>query len=155
MFCDVTGGLFEMDQEIWLKHYFETGATISISKSTGYAIFNYKGKTYLLHRWIMDAKPGEQVAHLDGNKLNNKRSNLKICSQSENFRNLNDELRKDNTSGYRGVTCYKKYQKWIARIRGFDKKLIHLGYYDTPEEAHVAYQKAAERYGFTPKIVTF
>src|SRR3954471_10677466 len=72
--------------------------------SAGYAVRNSTGKPrrlLLMHREILGAPVGAQVDHKNRNKLDNRRCNLRIATSSENI--VNSSLRKDNTTGYRGV----------------------------------------------------
>jgi hypothetical protein len=99
----------------------------------------------LLHRLIMGEPEGLQVDHEDGNGLNNQRSNLRIASPTQNQGNA--RRRKDNTSGYKGVSWYRRTNKWKAHIR-VDKKLRHLGYFIDLTDAARAYDAAAlEHFG--------
>ncbi len=93
------------------------------------------GKTKIrLHRLIMRALPDEEVDHINRNRLDNRKSNLRLVPSRINAQNLPD-IRKNNTSGYRGVWYSKKLGKWAASARLYYKR-HHLGYYDTAEEAH-------------------
>lgn len=86
-----------------------------------------------LHREIIGAKEDEIVDHINGNKLDNRRSNLRVVTVSENL--YNTSIRSDNTSGYKGVSFVKDCRhKWEARIHKNGKKRV-LGYFDTPEDA--------------------
>lgn len=110
-----------------------------------YAIKGYAaaGKKNLhLHRLLLDAPKGVQVDHIDGNPSNNRRSNLRLCTHAENVRNV--RRRADNTSGFKGVSMCSRAKRWRARIR-LSRKLIHIGYFETPEQAKAAYEAAAER----------
>lgn len=106
----------------------------------------YKASPQRLHRVITARvvdrmlSSHEIVDHIDGNSLNNTRSNLRICTRAQNC--LNSKRPKHNTSGYKGVAWSKKNNKWQATIK-FNGKLHWLGLFDTPEEAHKAYCKAA------------
>jgi len=94
-----------------------------------------------LHRWILmggDSEVGT-IDHADGNKLNNKRSNLRQCSQAENARNT--KLAKNNSSGFKGVSLDVN-GKWRARIWK-DRKEIRIGTFINIEDAVAAYDKAA------------
>lgn len=97
--------------------------------------------TTTLHRWLM--LDGEKcrivVDHINGDKLDNRRSNLRLCSQSQNTKNT--LVAKDNRSGIKGVS-QKSNGKWRARIM-VARKEIALGTFDTAEEAQAAYDKAA------------
>lgn len=95
-----------------------------------------------LHRLLLD-NPEGVIDHINRDKLDNRRSNLRACTQSINCYNAG--MRKDNTSGYKGVTFNEKSQKWIARI-SYGKTRKHLGYFLTKEAAYDAYVTAAERY---------
>jgi len=111
-----------------------------------------KHKVTAMHRLIMNCPTGMQVDHIDGDGLNNQRYNLRICTKDEN--NINKRVRKDNTSGYKGVTWNKKSKKWIAQIKS---KKIHylLGSFDNPEEAYKAYCKSAkELHGEFSRLIT-
>ena len=102
----------------------------------------YFSKTIYLHRMICDAPKNKDVDHADGDTLNCSRSNLRICSRSQNLGNSKGG--RNNTSGYKGVSWAKRERKWRAYIRE-NGKLKGLGYYDDPKEAHEAYKQAAIR----------
>jgi hypothetical protein len=87
-----------------------------------------RNHTVLLHRLVMSAKKGQIVDHLNGNKLDARRSNLRFCTVSENNR---------NRVGVRGITFDKSRDKWIAV---YHKKFV--GRYKTAQEASRAYQLA-------------
>lgn len=107
------------------------------------ATSNNQKKT--LHRIILGLKDGDRkiVDHINGNTLDNRKSNLRICSQSENC--CNRKKAKTNTSGYKGVNFKKQTGKFVARI-GRNGKRLFLGYFDTAEEAHIAYCEASKSY---------
>ncbi len=97
-------------------------------------------ETIYLHRVIMSAPQGAMVDHIDGNPLNNRKSNLRLATNAENQRN--SKRRKDNTSGFKGVHLDKRKGLWRAQIKLNGTKRW-LGYFGTPEEAHFAYCKAS------------
>lgn len=98
-----------------------------------------------LHRVVMGLLPHDPriVDHIDGNPANNCKDNLRICSQAENVCNQAKGMR--NTSGFKGAYWHKEKRKWLASIQA-NRKTIFLGYFDTPEEAHEAYCRAAKKY---------
>lgn len=97
-------------------------------------------KTITMHRLIMNPPRNMQVDHINGDRLDNRRENLRICTQSQNCTNRASVKSK---SGYKGVS--KHWNKWRAVIKVNQKK-IHLGLFDTKEEAALAYNKAAKVY---------
>lgn len=90
-----------------------------------------------------DLKDDDLVDHINGDTLDNRRSNLRLATVAQN--NLNCTRRKDNTSGYKGVKKDKRSLKWSARIWANGKRL-HLGTFNTPEEAYQAYCDASKLY---------
>ncbi len=100
---------------------------------TWYAVRNSHGPTTeSLHRAALQAPRAMHVDHIDGNGLNNQRSNLRLCTRSQNAHNA--ALRPDNTSGHKGVYFIKRRQKWAARVM-FQGKDHWLGAYNSREEA--------------------
>lgn len=97
--------------------------------------------TIYLHRIIMDAKPGEYVDHRNRNPLDNRRSNLRFCTPSQNQQN-HKRRSKANTSGYKGVCTSRAGKPWRAQIT-IEGRSRSLGQYNTKEEAARAYDAAA------------
>lgn len=106
----------------------------------GYVVRQYGGQTIFLHRLILAPKPGQVVDHVNGDKLDNRRVNLRICSIAQNSKN--QALRVTNTSGFKGVHPAGTRGKWQARIR-CDGKQHYLGLFDDPRVAAHAYNRAA------------
>lgn len=97
----------------------------------------------ILHRLILDAPKGMQVDHINGNRLDNRRENLRICTQAENCKNRKES--KNNTSGYKGVSICSQTKKYKAVIQ-LNRKKIFLGRFKTAKEAAIAYNEAAVKY---------
>lgn len=103
-----------------------------------------------MHRVIMDAPRDKDVDHVNGNGLDNRKSNLRLVDDSVNQQNRHRMSL--NTSGYRGVTWDKQSKKWRAGIKKTGKS-YHLGLHTTREDAARAYDDGARRlYG--PKAWT-
>lgn len=94
-----------------------------------------------LHRVILSAPAGMQADHIDGDGLNNRRSNLRLATPSENARN--QRRSRDNTSGFKGVWWHKGRRKWQAQIMAGGRQQ-YLGLFNTAEAAHAAYCEAAK-----------
>lgn len=93
-----------------------------------------------MHRCLLSAPDNLLVDHVDGNGLNNVRANLRLATKSGN--NQNSRMRKDNTSGYKGVNWSKEHSGWRAEIK-IDGKSKFLGYFQCPIEAAKIRDKAA------------
>lgn len=96
-----------------------------------------KYKNTAMHRLIMKAKKGMFLDHINGNKLDNRKENLRFCSLSQN--NCNRRLRSDNTSGYKGVTL-RPNGVWQAKV-----SRRYIGTFQTKEEAARAYNEEAKK----------
>lgn len=104
-----------------------------------------KYRTNRMHRLITQAKRGQIVDHINRNRLDNRKENLRIVTRSENT--LNRGANKNNTSGYKGVYWRSDLGKWVSLIT-FKYKTHCLGFYDSKNEAAKAYnQKATEFFG--------
>jgi hypothetical protein len=117
----------------------------------GYYLLNLydKGKIkyFRVHRLVATAfienpTNKEYVDHIDGNKLNNNRHNLRWATNSENQRNTG--LTSKNTSGVKGIYFQKITNKWYAQIT-VDRITVSLGYFNTMEEAKEARQIRANQ----------
>lgn len=101
------------------------------------------GKSIRLHRLLLNAPKGVQVDHIDGDGLNNRRANLRLCTHGQNQQNRKAVVSK---SGFKGVRrIHKKPQwsiRWLATIKK-DGRDRHLGSFDTAEDAARAYDRAA------------
>ncbi len=111
----------------------------------GYAGRSYtctnKRTTSLMHRMIMGVSRGQEIDHVDLNKLNNQKSNLRICTRSTNMANIAKRIK--TTSRYKGVYWNKRARKWCAQIE-YQQKNYHLGYFTSESQAALAYNKQAQ-----------
>lgn len=114
-----------------------------ISK-TGYAVANINGKVTKMHRYIMGENDSKIIIdHINRNKLDNRKNNLRRCTAKENSRNTT--VSKNNPTGYLGVSLTAQ-GKFRARIM-VDRKEIWLGTYNNINDAIKA-RKTGEKYYF-------
>jgi hypothetical protein len=101
---------------------------------SGYRIIEINSKTFLEHRlawfYCFMEWPYNNIDHIDRNTQNNRIDNLRDVNHSKNMCNRN--INTNNTSGFPGVSKYNK--KWKASFKN-----THIGYYNSPEEAYIAY----------------
>lgn len=104
---------------------------------------NPKQRIVYMHRQILCLVPGDgkQVDHINGNPLDNRRANLRVCTQTENKRNRGAQI--NNNSGFKGVSFHKQRRKWAAQVTA-DGKQKYLGLFETPQLAHEMYCLAAD-----------
>ncbi len=105
----------------------------------GKRVSGEKRKSYLLYRLIVGAKDGQMVDHINGDTLDNRRANLRICTVKENQRN---QHARRGSSKYKGVYWHKKYKKWTAKII-INSGALFLGNFFNEEDAGRAYDNAA------------
>lgn len=104
-------------------------------------------KTISMHRLIMGiCRSGDlrQIDHINGNRLDNRRCNLRICGRKGNAQNKSKQ-KTASSSQYKGVTKTSANDGWVAQIM-VDHRNIYLGTYDTPEDAAKVYDHAAVKY---------
>ena len=109
---------------------------------------NDRQKILYVHRIAWFVTYGELpniIDHIDGNRINNKISNLRPCTHQEN--QFNRDKSNNNTSGFKGVSWDKRGKKWKSEIRNNGKKM-YLGSFNCPKEASEVYEaKAKELHG--------
>ena len=105
----------------------------------GYRAFIVRRKTIYTHRaawaYVNGSWPKNTIDHINGNKSDNRISNLREATSGEN--NRNSKTPKSNTSGVKGVSWNSKHQRWRARV-GINKKDIHVGEFLTIQQAENA-----------------
>lgn len=108
----------------------------------GYVRLNLDKRLYMAHRiaWLYTTGefPEIEIDHVDGDRSNNKWSNLRLATRKQNMENTS--LFCNSTSGHRGVTWYKRNQKWGATAFHNGKRYF-AGLFDTKEEAAIAAKK--------------
>lgn len=96
------------------------------------------GGVVRLHTFLTD---WPFVDHINGNGLDNRRTNLRPATRAQN--SANAHMGRNNTSGYKGVSLHKASGLWRAYIGGGGRTRVELGLFTTPEEAALAYDEAA------------
>jgi hypothetical protein len=118
--------------------------------STGYWQLKFKGRMYLAHRIVYFIEKGSwpvgDIDHINGDKTDNRFENLRDVTRGENKRSYVTKS-PGKTSKFRGVYLPSGRTKWVSRIefKGVNKV---IGYYDTEEEAALAYNARASELGF-------
>lgn len=117
--------------------------------SQGYVVRNSsrklgKQKTIRMHRLLLNVTdPKIMVDHIDGNPLNNQKSNLRNCTPSQN--QANKKKTRKNSSGYKGVYWVKSRKSWVAHIE-VNGRCIYAGCGKTAKDAAIKYNEAAKKY---------
>ena len=113
---------------------------LSKSRKTSYAARDLNGKHLLMHRMIMGEKNNSLIDHMDGNGLNNQKTNLRYCTNSQNC--MNRGKQKNNTSGYSGVMWKKRDGVYVSQITCQGEQ-VHIGTFKCKHEAALAYNEKA------------
>jgi hypothetical protein len=129
--------IYNADTGLFYKKSNATNAIGTITKS-GYVVFRVKGKLYYAHRIAFFISFGYEPIMVD--HVNRIRSDNRLL----NLREADAKLNAENCKGY-GVTKPKHTKKWASSITN-NRKRIHLGYFDTAEEANKAYLLAKQKY---------
>jgi ribosomal protein S19 len=125
---------------------YAVGTPVGTVDGKGYLHVSVKRKLLLVHRlayFLVTQEEPKYVDHKNGDRQDNRLSNLRACTQSQNCGN--SKLHAHNTSGYRGVSFIAASRKWHAQIKVFGKQ-TYLGRFDTPLEAARCYDQAARKH---------
>lgn len=118
-----------------------------ISSSTGYLMIGIGKREYAGHRlaflWMIGRWPNPKADHRDLDRSNNRWTNLREATQSQNM--ANSPKRRSNTSGLKGVTFHSQNGNWMAQIKVAYRR-IYLGVFDCPAAAHFSYVVAADKH---------
>jgi HNH endonuclease/AP2 domain len=136
--------------KVWnTKHAGKKAGSVN---NRGYLCIKLGKRTYKAHRvawlYVFGKFPESEIDHINRNKLDNRIVNLRVATRSQNV--LNTSLKKTNKSGLRGISWYKRGNKWQVQIsvggRSADKIVLHIGYFHDIEQAKKAYNEAHVRY---------
>jgi len=139
----LTKGLFALVDEKDYEAANRFAWTADINPRTAYAYCKRGGEIFWLHRILMSAPENMQVDHRDGNGLDCRRDNMRVCSLKNNHRNIRKTIVK-TSSKFKGVSWDKTREKWSAKIK-FNGKTINLGRFEDEDEAGKAYDESAGR----------
>jgi hypothetical protein len=150
-----TGKLFWLDYEGMPKGWrsrWKGKEAFTAEDNYGYRLGAINKQMFRAHRvsWAISYGewPSDHIDHINGVRGDNRIINLRVASYQEN--NKNASMQSNNTSGITGVCWAKWRSKWHARIM-VNRRQLHLGYFDTLEEAAEVYKEAAIKHGFTER----
>jgi hypothetical protein len=110
------------------------------------------GRTTInMARQILNAPETHQVDHINNDKLDNRKDNLRLVGNSENSQN---KIQSNNSTGYKGVSVHKATGRFVAQI-GYNSKRHHLGLFDNAEDAARAYDKVATEFFGSNALLNF
>lgn len=115
--------------------------------AAGYRVLSIKRYLYRAQSvawlYVHGEWPPDLIDHINGDRDDNRISNLRLCSHTQNMRNRRKPHL--NSSGLKGVSWCKRQQRWHVQIKA-DRKTHNIGYFKDKFEAHAAYCRAAEKY---------
>lgn len=138
--------------KMWNSRYADKEAGTNFQ---GYVSVHLNGKIYLAHRiiWVMnkgEIPNGFIVDHIDGDRANNRLSNLRLATQKANLRNQGKNA--GNSSGVPGVYWVGRVNRWRAMCKT-DRKIHHLGYFEEKRDAIEAAANFRRSNGFTERHI--
>ena len=113
--------------------------------ANGYAIRNYKGRSIQMHRVVNHTPAGFQTDHINMDKLDNRKCNLRSVTRGEN--NQNRPAARNSTSKYKGVHFSNRDGVWIGQFKPVGEKCIRLGTFNSELAAAMAYDAMAKSLG--------
>lgn len=149
MEIELTRGLFAIVDDQHFAHLSQYKWHALKTKTKYYAVRTSwikgqgRGKMIYMHREIMKPEDHLSVDHINGNSLDNRISNMRVVTHSQNLKNLKVNAR--NKSGFKGVSFIKNDKKWLASIQ-VNGKSKSLGRYLTKEDAYKAYCDASKEF---------
>lgn len=144
---DPNTGIFTRKEPQNNRFRKKAGSPITTKNAYGYVVIRIDGKLYIASRlaWFIctGKMSNKQIDHINCVRSDDRIINLREADRFENARN--QPLRKNNTSGYKGVSWNKANKKWIAMLT-YERKAKYLGSFDCPQKAYEAYCAAADKY---------
>lgn len=132
------------DYEALIKHSWWFDGRYAVREKRYGPRKRNKKRKYYMHRVVMDCPKSMMVDHINGNKLDNRKENLMVCTQVENQQNRKRQ-QSNNTSGYRGVSYNNTLGYWV--VQGYyDGERVWCKYFKTKEEAIENRKKFEEKY---------
>lgn len=144
-FVKVSSEDFEyLSQFKWSYQEHHSGGYAKRGVTTGirYASGKFKVRTIDMHREIMNAQKGQQVDHVNFDRLDNTRENLRLCNANQNT--AHRRVHKNSKSGYKGVWWIEAKRKWIVMIKKDHKYVFNKAFF-TLKDAVDAYNEAVIR----------